>query len=102
MRRNYPKTGRCEYCGATDRPTEYASVGHRYTRNRADWFEFCRRCHNAFDGPHSDETKAKISAANKGRVLSIETRRRMSAARKGVPFSAEHRAKVSASLRARA
>lgn len=51
MRRNFPKTGRCEYCGRTDRVTQYASASHsRYTLNRADWFELCVPCHRAVDG----------------------------------------------------
>lgn len=44
----------------------------------------------------SDETRDKISAANKGRKLSDETRAKMSATRKGKKFSEEHRAKMSA------
>lgn len=42
---------------------------------------------------HSPETKAKISAAQKGRVqppVSAQTRAKMSAAHKGVPLSAQH------------
>jgi hypothetical protein len=50
LQRQFPKVGRCEYCAATDRRTEYASVGHRYSRWRHDWFELCQRCHHAFDG----------------------------------------------------
>ena len=43
--------------------------------------------------PMSEETKRKISEANKGRryTLSDETKRRMSAAKKGVKQSEEHR-----------
>lgn len=100
MNRCYPKTGRCEYCGRTDRRTDYASAEHTYTQNRAEWFELCRRCHVAFDCKASSaETKAKISAANKGRRLTPEQRARFSAARKGVPHSAAHRAAIAAALR---
>lgn len=67
INKHYPRTGRCEYCGRTDRPTEYASDGHRYTRNRADWFEFCRACHKRFD-TLSPESHARISAAAKARA----------------------------------
>lgn len=56
--RHFPRVGRCEYCGGTDKPTCYASADHRYTRNRTDWFELCYRCHSWFDG-HG----AKVSAA---------------------------------------
>jgi hypothetical protein len=64
-------------------------------------------------GPRSDETKARISAAKKGRPKSEETRARMrgvpkseeakakmSAAKKGIPKSEEHRAKLSAATKA--
>ena len=80
MNRHYPRIGRCEWCGGTDRKTQYANVGHRYTRNRADWFEFCCRCHAIFDGVpvaltdrrFSAESRAKMSAGAK--LRSLETR----------------------------
>lgn len=50
MNKHHPRTGRCEGCGATDRVTALASVGHTYTRNRADWLELCYPCHRALDG----------------------------------------------------
>lgn len=43
-----------------------------------------------------EETRAKISAANKGRLHSEESRANMSAGRKGMVLSEEHRAKISA------
>jgi hypothetical protein len=49
MQRHFPKVGRCEFCGQRGR-TEYASIGHTYTRNRGDWFELCKAHHQAFDG----------------------------------------------------
>ena len=51
----------------------------------------------------SVETRAKISAANKGRTFSPEHRTRLGAASKGrrLSFSAEHRAKLSAALAGR-
>jgi hypothetical protein len=59
--------------------------------------------HNRTDGgdgvsgfTHSPETRAKLSAANKGKTLSPETREKLSAARKGETFSPETRAKMSA------
>jgi hypothetical protein len=44
----------------------------------------------------SPETRAKISAANKGRKATPETRAKISAAHKGKKRTAEHRAKISA------
>ena len=44
---------------------------------------------------HSPETRAKMSAAKKGKALSAEHCAKLSAARKGVPLSAEARANMS-------
>ena len=44
----------------------------------------------------SDEARAKISAANKGKTVSPETRAKISAGLKGKPKSVEQRAKLSA------
>ena len=44
---------------------------------------------------HSPETRAKMSAAHKGRKHSAEHRAKLSAARKGKPMSAETRANMS-------
>jgi hypothetical protein len=51
LRRNFPKTGVCEDCGAvaTSRAHDYASIDHTYTRNREDWLELCRACHKKLD-----------------------------------------------------
>lgn len=57
------------------------------------------------NGPHSEETRSKLRAARANRApASIETRTRMSESLKGKPKperSAEHRAKLAASLRSR-
>lgn len=93
--RRYPLVGRCEWCGRTNRKTEYASAGHRYTRNRADWFEFCQSCHRAFDGwrppLHTAATRAKLSASLMG-----NTNGRFTKGMKKPPVSDETRAKISA------
>jgi hypothetical protein len=47
----------------------------------------------------SDETRARSSAANKGKTVSAETRAKRSAALKGRKRTAEARAKASVSLR---
>jgi group I intron endonuclease len=49
-----------------------------------------------FHKPHSPETRAKIGAANKGRIQSTEARLLISAANKGRKRSAEVRAKMGA------
>jgi NUMOD3 motif len=104
MSKHYPKTGRCEYCGCTDRRTQYASASHdRYTRNRADWFEFCVPCHRVFDGvtgkPFSLEHLAALSAAHQN--VSPETRAKISASKIGGTHSPETKAKMSAAHKVR-
>jgi len=42
------------------------------------------------------ETRAKLSAANKGRIITPETRAKLSAAGKGKKLTSEHKAKMSA------
>lgn len=68
MHENFPLTGTCEICGETKR-TLYASIGHVYTRNRADWKELCWRCHAHFDGPfkHTPAARQRMSENAYGR-----------------------------------
>lgn len=47
---------------------------------------------------HTEEVKRKISAANKGKVMSDESRVLMSKAKKGVPLKPAHAAKVKLTL----
>ena len=47
-----------------------------------------------FGYKHSEETRRKISEANKGKTLSEEARRKISEANKGKPLSEEHRRKI--------
>lgn len=49
--------------------------------------------------PRSPETKAKLSAINKGKIFSVETRAKMSAAKRGTVRSPETVAKMSASIK---
>jgi hypothetical protein len=44
---------------------------------------------------HTDESRAKMSDAQKGRVVSDETKAKMSDAQKGKVISDEHKAKIS-------
>ena len=50
---------------------------------------------------HSDETRLKISKANKGSIQSEETRRKMSVAKKDRKLSEEHKLKISKSGKGR-
>lgn len=47
-RRYLVKTPGCEECGSPQN-LEWASVGHGYTQQRADWRWLCRRCHLQMD-----------------------------------------------------
>ena len=52
----FPRSNRCDLCGTTEKPTQYASIGHVYTRNRSDWLELCPPCHYTFDQrPRGDQ-----------------------------------------------
>ena len=51
--------------------------------------------------PHSDETRAKMSSAHKGKTHSVEARAKMSSAHKGKTHSEEARSKISASNKGR-
>jgi hypothetical protein len=48
LRREMPKTGRCENCGRHKR-TDWANLSGQYLRVLADYRELCRKCHIAFD-----------------------------------------------------
>ena len=51
LQRHFPKTGTCDECGAASARTEYALIqGRAYSRDRADYRELCKRCHNEYDG----------------------------------------------------
>lgn len=52
-------------------------------------------------GPHSDEHRAKIAAAHRGRTFSPEHRAKLAVAKQGRTLSAETRARMSAAQKAR-
>jgi hypothetical protein len=50
LRTHNPKTGICDECGLEKR-TEFALIkGRQYSRNREDYRELCKKCHNNYDG----------------------------------------------------
>jgi hypothetical protein len=84
IKRNFLRTGRCEWCGSTKRRTVYATArSDGYTYNRADWLELCDRCHVHFDGrtgsgeknPRSKLTEAHVRQIRELRAagMTIET-----------------------------
>jgi hypothetical protein len=51
LARHFPKAGICEECGR-GASTDYALIhGRSYTRERCDYRELCRLCHNRYDEP---------------------------------------------------
>lgn len=49
LRNHFPKSGVCVECGER-KPTEYALIkGRSYTKDRNDYQEMCKRCHNVYD-----------------------------------------------------
>ena len=49
LRKHFPKSGICDECGEAKR-TEYALIkGSEYSRNREDYRELCKLCHNRYD-----------------------------------------------------
>jgi len=50
LARDHPKSGVCEDCGKVG-PTDYAFQHHPrpHTRERSDYRELCKSCHNRFD-----------------------------------------------------
>ena len=50
LRKHFPKTGTCDECGTTGKRTEYALIkGREYSRDREDYRELCKLCHNRYD-----------------------------------------------------
>lgn len=43
------KTGKCEHCGTTARPTEWSNISFEYRRDLTDWQEICHQCHSRYD-----------------------------------------------------
>ena len=60
-------------------------------------YNACKIAGSPLGVKHTEQTRAKVSAAGKGRIVSAETRKKMSDAQKGIkrrPLSAEHRKKI--------
>lgn len=63
LRSHFPKTGACDECGITGKRTEYALIhGREYSRNREDYRELCKQCHNAYDGIGGSRWKGVVTA----------------------------------------
>ena len=52
---------KCEHCGATDRPLQWANVSHEYQRDLDDFIGLCVPCHRKYDlGPRIAAQAAEI------------------------------------------
>lgn len=93
---------RCAENGSAKQACDWAHL-HTETGNDpwADFVPLCRSCHKLYDSkPHTDETKAKMSAAQMGRKHSEETKAKLSAIRKGKPRSEEWKLRISEGMKA--
>lgn len=62
LRQHFPKVGACEGCGEPGK-TEYALIrGRAYSRDRADYRELCKRCHNDYDEIGGSRWRGVITA----------------------------------------
>lgn len=51
MRREFGKASKCEFCKTeTSYRYEWANKTGLYKRDRSDWIELCKSCHNTYDG----------------------------------------------------
>lgn len=65
LQKHFPKVGVCDECGEAKR-TDYALIaGREYSRDRADYRELCKRCHNAYDGIDIGAWKTQSGAARR-------------------------------------
>ncbi len=63
LRKYFPKSGYCDECGDDTRKTEYALIkGRSYTRNREDYRELCKLCHNRYDETGGSRWRGIITA----------------------------------------
>lgn len=63
LRKHFPKSGVCDECGDTSRRTEYALIkGREYSRNREDYRELCKLCHNRYDETGGSRWRGVITA----------------------------------------
>lgn len=51
IRDNFAKTGVCESCKEYKR-TDWSNKDHKYKRERNEWQELCRSCHQKYDYSH--------------------------------------------------
>ncbi len=84
LRANWGKAFHCEGIDCLGKSQKYEWAlrkGCRYEKSRNCFMQLCKRCHAKMDV--TDETRAKISVINKGRVRTDAFKRNLSLSRKG-------------------
>lgn len=82
IRRNFKRPAGCEHCGDTGaKRYDWATIDNRYTKNREDWENLCRRCHIKSDGRINQLKKGLEGASpwNIGKKMTPEARAKMRA-----------------------
>lgn len=81
VRESWGSANRCEHCETkTAKIYDWANISQEYHRERNDWKQLCRKCHDIFDNRYE-----KLSITNKG----------MASNRKGAKLSEETKTKMS-------
>lgn len=63
LRKYFPKSGICDECGKPAVRTEYALIkGREYSRNRDDYRELCKPCHNRYDETGGSRWRGVVTA----------------------------------------
>ncbi len=96
---HYGKANACENPDCDKKVQKYTWAlkrERRYEKDRAAFLQLCRRCHARYD--FTEETKQKLSALYKGRIISPKAYAAASKKLKGVPRTPEVRAKISRGL----
>jgi len=78
--RHFPKTGRCDECGATGKTHHALIHGHEYSYDREDYRELCPRCHLTYDGKLGKSGEANPNAKLTEAIV-LEARARHAAGR---------------------
>lgn len=64
MYKNYGKANKCEDCGDKEALAyDWANISKTYKREREDWKQLCRSCHQRFD--MTPEKKARLKQISK-------------------------------------
>ena len=65
VRKHFEDPGVCWECGISDLRADlvWASIGHTYTQNRADWRRLCQPCHRRMDAAEKTTLRRNTCAS---------------------------------------